>query len=440
MSFAQQVKDKLFHIITDMSSNVDQFTKNPEHDFSRTRKLDFSTLLSAMLSMETGTTRDELLKYFSYDVNTVSNSAFYQQRAKLNSLAFPHLFRSFNDCYPCNKFKNNYQLIAVDGCSFTMTRNPSDIDSYFAPNDKSSKGYNQIHVIPAYDLLSKRYLDCVVQPIRKKNEFQAMCQLIDNHDSLEGVSPIFIADRGFHSLNVFAHAIEHNSLFLIRATDIKMNRLLAQDLPEDTTFDVSIHRILSRTRSKKNHLHPEQEAFYKYVYKEVTFDYIDDNSPEYDINLRIVRFQISEDGYENIITNLPIEDFSVDDIKELYHLRWGIETSFRELKYAIGALNFHSKIREFIEMEVWIRLLLYNFCSIITEYVAINRKGKKHLLQVNYTAAYKACLYLLRLHNGENPPNIEGLIEKHTLPIRPDRKYARQHRFRVPINFTYRYA
>lgn len=36
--------------------------------------------------------------------------------------------------------------------------------------------------------------------------------------------------------------------------------------------------------------------------------------------------------------------------------------------------------------------------------------------------------------------NFLCLIEKNTLPIRLDRKYARQHRFRVPISFTYRFS
>jgi len=147
-----------------------------------------------------------------------------------------------------------------------------------------------------------------------------------------------------------------------------------------------------------------------------------------------------EDFYENIITNLPLSLFSLEEIKTLYRLRWGIETSFCELKHVIGATNFHSKKREYIEMEIWARLLLYNFCSIITGHVAITRKGKKHTLQVNYSVAFKVCHYFLRLHNGESPPDVESLIEKHTLPIRPNRNYARQHRFRVPVSFTYRFS
>lgn len=164
---------------------------------------------------------------------------------------------------------------------------------------------------------------------------------------------------------------------------------------------------------------------YKFICKSVASDYIDsEKQTEYPITLRILRFQLSDNGYENIITNLPPEEFSADEIKYLYSLRWGIQTSFCQLKHVIGALNFHSKKCEYIEMEIWARLLLYNFCTIITGHVVIKRRGRKHQLQVNYSVAYKACWYFLRLHNGESPPDIEGLIEKNTLPIRPNRKYA----------------
>lgn len=441
MSFAEQVKENLLQIISEMATHPEDFSKHPETDFSRNRKLNFSPLLQLLVSMEAGTVKDELLKYFSYGTDTVSNSAFFQQRAKLSNNALPYLFHSFNSLYPYTLYKNKYQLLAVDGSSFTFSRNPLDTDSYFAPDGKTTNGYNQIHIIPAFDLLSKRYTDCVVQPIRKKNEFQALCSLIDRHQTVPDATSIFIADRGFHSLNVFAHAIEHNTYFMIRATDIKMQRLLGADLPATQDFDVQIDRILTRTTSKKKRLHPELADQYKYICPNVAFDYIDpDVQNEYPITLRVLRFQISEEGYENIITNLPSDVFSVDEIKHLYNLRWGIETSFRELKYVIGASKFHSKTREFIEIEVWARLLLYNFCSIITEHVVIKRMGKKHLLQVNYSVAYKACHYFLRLHNGENPPDIESLIEKNTLPIRLNRKYARQHRFRVPVSFMYRFA
>ena len=181
MSFAEQVKDNLLQIISEMSTHLADFSKNPGIDFSRNRKLNFSSLLHLIISMEAGTVKDELLKHFSYDSHTVSNSAFSQQRAKLSDNELPYLFHEFNRHYPYTLYKGIYKFLAADGSSFTYTRNPRDSDSYFTPDGKTTNGYNQVHVIPLFDLLSKRYTDCVIQPIRKKNEFQALCTLIDRH-------------------------------------------------------------------------------------------------------------------------------------------------------------------------------------------------------------------------------------------------------------------
>lgn len=441
MNFACQVKQNLLDIIDEMSLNPELFSKRPGKDFSRKRKLDFSSLIHLCVSMEAGSVRDELLKYFSYDAGTVSNSAFFQQRSKLSPNALPSLFHKFNSLYPCSLYRKRYQLLACDGSSFTFTRNPLDQDSYFAPDGKTTNGYNQVHTVALFDLLSKRYCDTVVQPIRKKNEFQALYTMVDRFCPPDNVTPIYIADRGFSSFNVFAHAIENGAFFLIRAKDINMQRILGNDLPDNPeTFDVQVNRILTRTHSKKKRLHPELKDQYHFICSNVVFDYIHpETNPEYSISLRILRFPISENSYENIITNLPASSFTLEEIKYLYNLRWGIETSFRELKYTIGAMNFHSKHREYIEMEIWSRLLLYNFCTIITGHVVIQQKGRKHLYQVNYSTAYKACHYFLRLHNGESPPDIESLIGQNILPTRPGRSYDRHHRFRVPVNFSYRF-
>jgi len=39
--------------------------------------------------METGTVKDELLKFFSYDKSTASNSAFFQQRPSFQMMLSP---------------------------------------------------------------------------------------------------------------------------------------------------------------------------------------------------------------------------------------------------------------------------------------------------------------------------------------------------------------
>ena len=439
MTFANQVKQTLLQDISVIAKTPELFSKCPGKDFSRNRKISFQSLIQFFLSMESSSIRHELLKYFSYDSNTISNSAFYQQRNKLLPETFSTLLRHFNSHYTFSLYKEKYQLLACDGSSFTFTRNPKGPDSYFAPDRKTTNGYNQVHAVALFDLLSKRYCDTVVQPIRKKNEFQALTQMIDRCGTSNTV-PVFIADRGFASFNVFAHAIQHGSYFLIRAKDVNVHRLLGMDFPDTENFDIQVNRILTRSNSRKKRLHPELEDQYRFICSSVTFDYLDsDSRKEYSLSLRVLRFKISDDGYENIITNLPVEDFSVEEIKRLYRLRWGIETSFRELKHTLGSKNFHSKKREYIELEIWARLILYNFCSVITKHVVLQQKSGKHTYQVNYTIAYQACHYFLRLHNGEVPPDIESLIRQNILPVRPDRTYARQHRFRVPVSFNYRF-
>lgn len=439
MTFANQVKQTLLQDISVIAKTPELFSKCPGKDFSRNRKISFQSLIQFFLSMESSSIRHELLKYFSYDSNTISNSAFYQQRNKLLPETFSTLLRHFNSHYTFSLYKEKYQLLACDGSSFTFTRNPKDPDSYFAPDGKTTNGYNQVHAVALFDLLSKRYCDTVVQPIRKKNEFQALTQMIDRCGTANTV-PVFIADRGFASFNVFAHAIQRGSYFLIRAKDVYVHRLLGMDFPDTENFDIQVNRILTRSNSRKKRLHPELEDQYRFICSSVTFDYLDsDSRKEYSLSLRVLRFKISDDGYENIITNLPVEDFSVEEIKRLYRLRWGIETSFRELKHTLGSKNFHSKKREYIELEIWARLILYNFCSVITKHVVLQQKSGKHTYQVNYTIAYQACHYFLRLHNGEVPPDIESLIRQNILPVRPDRTYARQHRFRVPVSFNYRF-
>ena len=46
---------------------------------------------------------------------------------------------------------------------------------------------------------------------------------------------------------------------------------------------------------------------------------------------------------ETIITNLDASTFPLHDIKRLYAMRWGIETSFRNLKHTLGLLHLHAK-------------------------------------------------------------------------------------------------
>ncbi len=61
------------------------------------------------------------------------------------------------------------------------------------------------------------------------------------------------------------------------------------------------------------------------------------------MSFRIVRFVLPSGDYETVMTNLSGADFPPEEIKSVYHMRWGIETSFSALEYTVGLTNFHAK-------------------------------------------------------------------------------------------------
>lgn len=178
------------------------------------------------------------------------------------------------------------------------------------------------------------------------------------------------------------------------------------------------------------------------IMKRIPFDYLDLHlNPFNEMKMRVVRFAISQDSYECIITNLPQEKFSSDEIKQLYAKRWGIETSFRELKYALGLTRFHAKKPEYIMQEIWARMTLYNFCEIITMNVVTKKKANcKHIYQLNYTRAMRICCYFLSTKKEKAPPDVEYLIGHELLPVRPGRSDPRKVKPQSAISFLYRTA
>lgn len=175
--------------------------------------------------------------------------------------------------------------------------------------------------------------------------------MVDAADNSGAIS-IYLGDRGYASFNSFAHVIENNQYFLIRCTDKKTESLLGYSLEHVKELDCHVDRILSRSESKKLRTRPELTDQYRHVCKEVPMGYLDHNRVEYDISLRVVRFEIAPGCFEKLITNLPKDEFNLGDFKDLYHLRWSVENSFRDIKYSLCLKDLHSKKYEYIVQEI----------------------------------------------------------------------------------------
>ena len=440
--FHQTIKSFFASSVASIVSDISQYTVNPERDLSRNKKLPADKLISFLVSEGSSSTKNELLDFFDMDVLAPTASAFNQQRAKLKPDALEAVFKHFNSSVKSIEKISGYRFLAADGSTFTFFSKPSFASSeYHVSEGHSVKGFYSMHLNAFYDLDKHTYTDALIQPIHNKDEFLAFCDIVDRHEILPDTKNIFIGDRGYCSYNNMAHVIEKEQYFLFRAKDIHSKGLVGRfDFPDDESFDITVKVTLVRNHSKK--LTPT-EGYKRFIDKATSFDFITYGSGDtYELSFRIIRFPLSDSSYECIVTNLPANEFPVERIKKVYFARWGIESSFRKLKYSIGLSNFHAYKPEYIKQEIWAKLITYNITEILINHAVVEQKETKHEYKVNFSVAAHICRVFLCLAIEKDSIDMMALLQKELIPIRNERQYPRliTAHFRKPRYLIYRAA
>lgn len=425
-----QIKTTLLSLIESMSNHVGDFVRNPGKDFTRNRSLDFQTTIRFILSLGANTLSDELIRFFSLE-NIPTASAFVQQRDKILPETFLSLLKAFNhSIQPEVKLFHGYRLLAIDGTGLSLPYNHKE-QEYIRKNEHC----NSMHLNTIYDLCSRFFLDASISPGNKTEEVSSAVSFVQ-HTS-ERFPAIFIADRGYENYNLFAHIEERLFDYVIRIKDISGKSIIsAIDYPNTPEFDITRNLVITRHSTGPAVVNPK---VYKYFTKAARFDFIPDSAAsDYDITIRFVRFQLPDGSFTVLATSLSEELFPVSLLKEIYHMRWGIETAYREAKKVLGLEVFHSKKAASVSQEVYARLIMYNFCMFICSSLSPQQNNRKHPIQINYTQAIKICLHFFRLPVTISPPDIEALILRYLLPVRCDRSFPRKALSKSVVSFNYR--
>lgn len=438
------VKKALIKQIIDVAAHPQEYCRNPEIDFSRRRMLSFQETIEIILSFSGKSITNELLDRFDFNPQTISSSAFVQQRGKILPSAFEAIFKKFTataEILNNVKLYKGYRLFAVDGSDIHIPTNRDDTDSFFSGTN-GQKPYNLLHLNALYDILNKTYADILIQKNLNCNEHKALIQMIESSSLMPS---IVIADRGYESYNTMAHIQEAGWFYLVRVKN-SSGVVRGLDLPPLDEFDIDINMNMTRSYSNKIKELCKNRNHYRFVPVNSTFDYLPILNGKrrtepvfYSLTYRIVRVRVSEELVETLVTNLPRDRFSPAEIKKMYSMRWGIETSFRNLKYTVGLLHFHSKKTDSVLQEIYAAVIMYNFTEIVTACVVIKNGQRKHTYRVNFSVAVHVCKYFLKkkLH----PPNVEALITKYIVPIREERQFVRiVSGVKVSTSFTYRVA
>ena len=431
---SKTIKRTLKRCIQELSSHPELYCKNPEKDFTRGRKLSFEQVLKAVLSMTGKSLRGELMDYFNLSRSMPTVSAFVQQRNKVDHRAFEALFHTFTKAVDEQALFKGYRLLAVDGSDLHTPTNKDEKDSFFEGTN-GQKPYNLLHLNALYDLQRRIYTDAIVQGRNRKNEHRAFVTMVDRDNSF--MPTIYIADRGYESYNNMAHIIEKGQKFLIRVKDIGGNGIASRlKLNLEGEFDIDV--VLNLTRKQTN----EAQRTLDYLPHNINFDFLPTSCKNsvsckpYVLKFRLVRFKLSENSYELLATNLDKSQFDIHNLKSLYSMRWGIETSFRDLKYTLALSYFHSKKTENILQEIFARLTMYNFAELITSHVVVKQKNRKHSYRINFAAAVHICrnFFLKNI----SPSDVEALLLMHLLPVRQGSANLRRGSPKSAPSFAYR--
>ena len=424
--------------------------KDPARDFTRDRKIPLRALVWTMITWAWDTIGVELEDAFGWNGRAPTVSAFCQQRAKLRDDAMPRVSSAFLAMWEQVPLMGRFALYGVDGTDVQLC--PSSDPRTRVRSNGSGAEHNEAHPTTSYDIGRRTFQDMVWQGSGEQNEVSAFCELVDRcppafaPDGTRLV-PLWLGDRNFYSYNSLCHLKEAGHCFIIRLRDDHVEGLLGRGAVPEGCFDVTVERVLVRTRSVAARTRPDRPEIYRWVDSRKRFDAIGafNGLAEYPVTLRVVRRRLpgkdkdgnpSKDRWLNLVTNLPAGEFPARWLVRTYKKRWSHEVGFRHLKKVVGMEDPKTRVFERAGMEAWGRLILYNACSLGARGVLARKsRGAKRKRARDLTAAYKGMLRMIRGAEVD----LDAVSGRHTHVLIGGRHYDRRPRNKSPARRGYRH-
>lgn len=413
-----KIISELKNFVAEVSSNRElllQFSSAPEH-FTRSRKLPFDKLALILAKLCKKTLSIELEQFFE-DLECelcCSVSAFSQQRLKLD----PIFFRCWNMCLlesfyhhfggNVKKWKG-YRVIAADGSNISLINNAA-LSGYFGGQSNQQTSFVQAKTFYHYDVLNELVIFSRISRYRY-GELQMA------YDVIDGIAEdtITIYDRYYSNYKMVALHMwqEKERKFVIRGN-------------EQHNFIKSF--INSGQRSSIVEMAPSRstvEGMRKYGFI-VTHKTL--------IKVRLVRVDLPK-SVEVLITNLWEEEgFGNELFKDLYSMRWGVETNISIQKNilqleAFSGLTVCSVLQDFYATVMMTNLhaLLIKDAQKTVDNITQHRKHPQKINKNKSFGKLKVNLIVLFTHN-----DTEAILRKlhdhfirDTIPIRKGRSFMR---------------
>jgi hypothetical protein len=391
-----------------------------EQDFTRNRKQPFSNTLLFMFNLLRRSLAIEIDGFVQY-LNTCfsaghtkgfTTSAFVQNRKKIDSSVFSHLSSVLvENFYTADNeslvlFKG-FRLLAVDGSHITLPFTEELREDYGVTKNQTEADIVQARSSVLYDVLNHIALDAKLDKLKMGEREMAL-----SHAHQWKKNDLIIYDRGYPSYDFINEHIKQSVDCLIRVK-VSWSSVVA-------AF------VAGGKSSLVTEISPKQkQSFTDKTYNKDT-----------KLKIRLLRIELPNGEVEVLMTTLlDSKKYSTKMFKELYFMRWGVETFYDSLKNKIKVEYFTGYSKLSIQQDFLCAIFISNLQSVIVndlgDELAVQNQGKQYDYKVNANLSYgflkNRILELLYLKAPlENIfAELEILFLKHTVPIRNGRSNFR---------------
>jgi hypothetical protein len=297
--------------------------------FVRKRAITLVILLYMMFNLiksSTQTALDKIFEIIPTRIKTVSQQAFSKARKKLHYLALKYIcniivIEIYN--YGHSRWRG-FRILAVDGSKILL---PSDksLRKYFGTfgDDKAITAAGSI----CYDILNDIIVDARIAPACIDERALALLH-VEYLSLLPSFSDeLIIFDRGYPGIAFMSDLYNIGITFVIRARR-RFNTQIDK-------MGLGCHNFIMR------------------------------NSNGGSMKLRVIKFKLKNGKIETLITNLLDYTLGTTHFRNLYFLRWPIETKYNFFKSKLQLENFSTRMVNGIYQEFYTSVIIANIISIM---------------------------------------------------------------------------
>lgn len=373
--------------------------------FTRIGKMSFQDIIVFTLNFVKKSLQLELDLFFKDikgEAMSITKQSFSEARLKILPDAFIKIFYQIVEWYYGTvsfKTYKGYRLSAIDGSIMELNNSQILRDAY---------GYEKnVHKLTAralvsgvYDLENEIMIAAKITRC-KYGERKVAMELIDELIRIGVKNDLILFDRGYPATALISK-LENAGIKYVMRTSTVFLKVVKEAKEPDQVIEI-----------------PDGNKGF--------------------INIRVVKFLLDSGVEETLITNLSAQGFGIQELKELYFKRWGVETKYNELKNRLQLENFTGDTPIAVEQDFYASMYLCNMIALAKADANATIEKKHQGITLKYEYQVNSNILIGKMRESFIGILLEKNARKRTMmlnklmrelarnvvPIRPGRNFLR---------------